>query len=158
MKQNQLTIGFLALTVFAPGCGPPSAERSVTETRKATAEQFEKVKKETKEATREMKGYAYAQKAEFVAKMQAQLDDINRELDQLAAKTAKSSEAAKAEAEPKIRSLRDQTAKLNRQLDEAKNATESTWRDVEASFRKGYDELKDGFHQARQWVSEKIAP
>jgi hypothetical protein len=45
-----------------------------------------------------------------------------------------------------------------KQLDEARNATESTWGDVKAGFRKGYSELKDGFQNARQWVSDKIAP
>ena len=71
------------------------------------------MKKETKEAAQEMKDYAYAQKAEFVAKMQGQLDEINRDLDQLAAKIEKASDAAKAEAKPKLQALRDQTAKLN---------------------------------------------
>jgi hypothetical protein len=32
------------------------------------------------------------------------------------------------------------------------------WRDVKVGFGKGYRELKDGFQQARQWVSDKIAP
>jgi len=54
--------------------------------------------------------------------------------------------------------LREQTAKLTRQLDDAKGATESTWNDVKAGFKKGYGEVKEGFQQARQWVSEKIAP
>ena len=90
--------------------------------------------------------------------MQGQLDEINRDLDQLAAKVEKASDTAKAEAKPKLQTLRDQAAKLNTQLDEAKNATESTWGDVKAGFKKGYSELKNGFQQARQWVSDKIAP
>ena len=79
-------------------------------------------------------------------------------LDQLAAKIEKSSDTAKAEAKPKLDALRGQAAKLNKKLDEARNATESTWDDVKAGFKKGYAELKDGFNQARQWVSDKIAP
>ena len=74
------------------------------------------------------------------------------------ARVEKSSDAAKAEAKPKLQALRDQTAKLTKQLDEAKNATESTWDSVKAGFKKGYGELKDGFQAARQWVSDKIAP
>jgi hypothetical protein len=54
--------------------------------------------------------------------------------------------------------LRDQAAQLNKQLDDAKNATESTWDSVKAGFSKAYDATKDGFNQARQWVSDKIAP
>lgn len=39
-----------------------------------------------------------------------------------------------------------------------KNATESTWGDVKAGFKKGYGELKDGYQAARQRVNDKIAP
>lgn len=152
-----LTIAFLALTVFAVGC-KPSAETTPTATRETAAAQLDKVKQETKEAAQTTKDFAYAQKADFVAAMQSQLEVINRDLDQLAATIEKSSAAAKAEAQPKLQALRDQAARLTQQLDVAKSATESTWGDVKAGFTKGYNELKDGFNQARQWVSDKIAP
>jgi len=156
MKHNYLLITLLGAAALAVGCD--RSEKSTTDTPEATTQQFDKVKKETKEAAQDMKDYAYAQKAEFVEKMQAQLAEINRDLDQLSAKIEKASDAAKAEAKPKLQALRDQTAKLTKQLDEAKGATESTWDDVKAGFKKGYSELKDGFQQARQWVSDKIAP
>jgi hypothetical protein len=47
---------------------------------------------------------------------------------------------------------------LNKQLEDARNATESTWDSVKNGFNKAYDATKDGFQQARQWVSDKIAP
>jgi hypothetical protein len=47
---------------------------------------------------------------------------------------------------------------LNKQLDEVKNATESTWDSVKGAFKKAYESSKEGFQQARQWVSDKIAP
>ena len=156
MKHTYLLLTLLGAAVLAVGCD--RSEKSTTESRETTAKQLDKVKTDTKEAAQEMKDYAYAQKAEFVAKMQGQLDEINRELDQISAKIEKSSAAAKAEAKPKLQALRDQTAKLTKQLDEAKNATESTWGDVKDAFKKGYSELKDGFQQARQWVSDQIAP
>jgi len=109
-------------------------------------------------AARDLKDYSYAQKNEFVEKMQGQLTEINKDLDKLSARIEKSSDAAKAEANPKLQAMRDQMAKLTKQLDEAKGATESTWNDAKAGFKKGYDELKDSFQQARQWVSDKIAP
>lgn len=157
MKNTLLPLTLLTLTAFAVGCNP-SADNSANENRKTTSEQLDKVKAETKEAAHDMKDYAYAQKAEFVAKMQGQLDAINRDIDQLSAKVEKSSDAVKAEAQPKLQALRDQAAKLNTQLDQAKNATESTWDSVKAGSEKAYDALKDGFQQARQWVSDKIAP
>ena len=157
MKHQRLIITFLSVAAFAVGC-KPSAERSAADNREATAQQMDKVKTETKEAAQDMNDYSFAQKAEYTEKMQSQLAEINRDLDQLAAKIEKSSDAAKAEAKPKLQALREQAAKLNKHLDEARNATESTWDDVKAGFKKGYGELKDGFQQARQWVSDKIAP
>src|SRR5258708_5354343 len=155
MKHFALT--FLAVTAFAVGC-KPAAEKSREETPSATAEQFDKVKKESKEAAREAKEYAYTEKPEFVSKMQSQLDEIKGHLDELSAKVEKSSEAAKAEAKPKLEALREQAAKLSKRLEGAKGATESTWDDVKTGFNKGYGELKEEFQKARQLVSEKIAP
>lgn len=157
IKRKQLALAFIATTVFAVGCTPP-AEPSGPAARQTAAQQLNQVKQETKVAAQEMQDYAYAQKAEFVAKMQGQLTEIDRDLDLLAARVEKASDAAKAEAKPKIQALRDQTAKLTKQLEEARNANESAWGDVKAGFKKGYGELKDGFQTARQWVSDKIAP
>ena len=148
MKHKALAILFVSAAAFVVGCNKEPT----------TSQQLDQIQTDTKKAAQDMKDYTFAQKNEFVAKMQGQLDEINRDLDQLAAKIEKANDAAKAEAKPKLQALRDQAAKLNTQLDTAKNATESTWNDVKAGFKKGYSELKDGFSQARQWVSDKIAP
>ena len=123
-----------------------------------TTQQIDKIKADTKDAAQDMKDYAFAEKAEFTAKMQSQLADINKDLDRLVAKVEKSSEAVKAEAKPKIQALREKADQLGKQLEDVKNANESTWDSVKAGAKKGYNEVKDGFNQARQWVSEKIAP
>ena len=90
--------------------------------------------------------------------MQAQLDALNQDLDRLGAKIESSSDQIKAEAKPKLQALRDEAKKLNAQLDEARNATESTWDSIKAGFKKAYDATKEGINQARQWMSDKIAP
>jgi chromosome segregation ATPase len=151
MKNRTLVITFLAIAVSAVGCNKEQKEQTTTQ-------QIETVKTETKQAAQDMKDYTFAQKAEFVKTMQGQLDALNKDLDQLSAKIDNSSDAVKAEAKPKLQALRDQTAKLNTQLDDAKNATESTWDSVKSGFQKAYDATKDGFNQARQWASDKIAP
>jgi len=152
MKNKTLAITVLSIAVVAVGCNKEQA------TSPSVPKQIETVKTETKQAAQDMKDYTFAQKAEFVKAMQAQLDALNKDLDQLAAKIDKSSDAVKAEAKPKLQALRDQAAQLNKQLDEAKNATESTWDSVKSGFSKAYDATKNGFNQARQWVSDKIAP
>lgn len=149
MKHHKLMLlTLLAAAACTVGCNKEGT----------TAQQFDKVQAKTEEAAQDMKDYSYAQKNEFVEKMQSQLTEINKDLDQLAAKIEKSSDAAKAEAKPKLEALRGKADQLGKRLDEVKNATESTWNDVKAGFRKGYGELKDSFQQARQWASDKIAP
>ena len=148
MKNTPLVISFTALAAFAVGCNQEPT----------TSQQLDKVKVETKEAAQDMKDYTFAERTEFVAKMQEKLAQLNQDLDQLAAKIEKASDQVKAEAKPKLQALRDQTAKLNTQLDQARNATESTWGEVKTGFQKGYQDLKDGFQASRQWVSDKIAP
>lgn len=150
MKHMKLTITFLALTAFAVGC-KPSEEKS-------TSQHIKNITQEAKAAAEEMKDYTYAQKDEFVENMRKQLAEINRDLDQLSAKVEKAGDAAKTEAKPKLEALRAQTARLTNQLDDARSATESAWEEVKTGFKKGYGELKDGFNEARQWVSDKIAP
>jgi len=151
MKNTSVAITILAITAFAVGC-KPADENSTPQ------QQLDKVKTETKADAQEMKDYAYAQKAEFVATMQGQLDALNKDIDTLSAKIESSSDAVKADAKPKLQALRDEAAGLNKQLDEAKNATESTWDSVKAGTKKAYNGLKDDFQQARQWASDKIAP
>jgi ABC-type transporter Mla subunit MlaD len=158
MEPKTLAITLLAIAALAVGCKPASKPPVTDETRRATERQFDRVQQETTAAAQEINDYTYAQRDEFVTTMQAQLNEINRELDQLAAKIEKAGDQAKTEASPRLDALREQTAKLNQQLDNAKNATESTWDDIKAAVKTGYGEVKEGFNQARQWVSEKIAP
>lgn len=150
---RHLAITFFAVTAFAMGCKPSSEQH-----RNTTAEQFEKTQTKTRDAAQDMKDYTFAHKDAFVAKMQAQMAEIHQDLDQLMARVETSSNAAKAEAKRKLEALRDQAATLSPTLDEAKTATESTWDGVKAASMNGYGDLKEGFNQARQWVSDKIAP
>jgi DNA anti-recombination protein RmuC len=123
-----------------------------------TSQQIDKVRAETEQAAQQMKDYTYSEKSAFVKTMEVQLAALNRDLDQLAAKVARSSDSVKAEAKPKLQALRDQSGKLSQQLDEVKNATESTWGSVKDSFNHAYESSKNGFQQARLWASDKIAP
>ncbi len=148
MTNKTLLIILLSIAAAAVGC---NKEQS-------TSQQMDKVQTETKQAAQDMKDYTFAQKAEFVKTMQGQLDALNKDLDQLSAKIDNASDAVKAEAKPKLQALRDQAAQLNKQLDETKDATESTWDSVKGGFKKAYEATKDGIQQARQWVSDKIAP
>ena len=135
-------------SVFAVGCNQ----------KKSTAQQLRKVEQSTAQAAQDMKDYAFAQRADFVEMMQGEITALNRDLDQLNAKVENSSDKIKADAQPRLQALREQTAVLNKQLDDAKHANESTWDIVKADFRKTYEASKKDLQQARQWLSDKIAP
>ena len=148
MKQKPLFIALLCAAVLAIGCNKEQT----------ASEQLEQAKTATKAATEDMKSYTFAQKGEFVAKMQGELDALKKDFDRLSAKIESSSEAVKARARPELQGLRDQAAQMNKQLDNVRNATESTWESVKAASQKGFDSLKNGFQKSRQWASDKIAP
>lgn len=98
MKKNTfLTITFCAITAFAAGC-KPSQENS-------TAQQLDKVKTETKADAKEMKDFAFAQRAEFVATMQGQLDALNKDMDQLSVKIENSQRCGQERGQTQTPSL-----------------------------------------------------
>jgi cytochrome c556 len=148
MKNKTILITLLSAAAFAVGC----------DKEQTTSQQLDHAQAQTKQAAQDMKDYTYAQKSAFVETMQTQLAALNRDLDQLSAKIESSSDAVKAEAKPKLQALRDQTAGLNKQLDQVRNATESSWDSVKSGFKTAYESSKDGFQQARQWASDKVAP
>lgn len=153
MNNKTLLITVIALTTaaFAVSCKKTASTASASR-------QLDNVQAKTTEAAREMKDYAYAQKDEFVVSMKIQLAQLNRDLDDLAIRIDRSSDVVKAEARPKLVALRAQIAVLNQQLDRATNATESSWDSAKSDFKQSYEASKSGFQQARQWLSEKIAP
>lgn len=129
MNHKKLILSLLTVAALTGAC-KPSEDQS-------TQQQMDKVKQETKDTAQDMKDYTYAQKNEYVEKMQNQLADINRNLDELSVKIEKSSDNAKAEAKPKLQALRDKADQLGKQLDGARSATESTWDSVKAGCQEG---------------------
>ncbi|MBC8094589.1 MAG: hypothetical protein H7Y43_02140 [Akkermansiaceae bacterium] len=148
MKHKAILFTALCVATFTVGCNKEPS----------TAEQLDKIGTETKAAAQDLKDYTYAQKSEFVKQMETQLATLDQDLEKLSAKIESSSDAAKAEAKPRLAALREQTAQLNKQFDEVRNATESTWDSVKSGFRKAYESSREGFQEARQWTSDKIAP
>ena len=148
MKNKALLITLLSAAAIVAGCNKDET----------TSQQIYKVQTETKQAAQDMKDYTFAQKAEIVKFMQGQLAALKADLDKLAAKVGSSSDAIKADAKPKLQALRDQATQLNQQLADAQNATETTWDSVKAGSQKAYDSMARGVTDARQWISDKIAP
>lgn len=158
MKRILLITTCLAVAL-ATGCNP--AAKNSTAEKKSTVEtiagkQMDSAQVATKSSNDQIKDYTFAQKSEFVAQMKVQLDELNKNLDELSAKIAGSTDAVKKEAEPKLAALRQQSTQMTKQLASVTTATPMTWDGIKADSEKAYDSLKDGFAQARDWVAEKI--
>ena len=113
MKNKALFLFLITAGILAVGC----------EKKRTTSEQLDRVQTKTAEVAQDMRDFTFAEKDEFVAKMRAELAELNRNLDELSAKVEKSSTAVKSDAQARIAGLREHTARLNKQLDEATDAT-----------------------------------
>ena len=136
MRHTILVIPFLLASAFSASC-KSTAEKSTAATKpdETAALQLGKAKTATMEAAQAMQDYAYTRKAEFVVMMNKELVAIQEELDRLAAEVESGSDATKADAKAKLEAVRGKLAQTKKQLDQAENATESTWNDVKSGFR-----------------------
>ena len=148
MKNKALVLTIVAATVIAAGC----------DKRQTTSAQLDRVQAKTADVAQDMKDYTFAEKDEFVSEMRVKLAELNRDLDELAVKVRNSTVAIKADAQPRIAALREHTAHLNQQLDEAANASAPRWDQFKAEVRRTHEASTEDFRKARQWLSEKIAP
>lgn len=156
MKKILLITSALAALAFT-GC-KRSEDVTRGQSAETTSEAMDRAQAATNDVAKQIQGYAFEQRTEFVAKMQAELTALNRSIDELDAKVEKSSAAVKAEARPQLAALREQSKQLSKQLEAVTNATPSTWNAIKADSEKAYMALKDGVNRSRQWVSDKIAP
>jgi uncharacterized protein (DUF885 family) len=151
-------IGLLAaLGAFLIGC-KPSGDPAETTSAEAIDKQLAEVQNTADDASSDLSAYTYAQKQEYVAVMEAQLAEMKSSIDELSASIAKASVAVRTEAEPKLAALRLRQESLEKQLGVIKGADSSTWERVKRTTSNAYDDLKTGFNDMRQWLSEKVAP
>lgn len=158
MNTRQLIITAFSVATFVVGCKPSSQTPPESLNQAEAQAQLDRAKKETKEAAQAVNDYAYSRKSEFVAAMRDEIKELDREIEKYSAKIESSSESTREEAKAKIQKLREKTADLGKKLDQMNDANESTWEEVKKGFRNGYDDTKEAFKDARQWLSDKIAP
>jgi chromosome segregation ATPase len=151
MKSNPLLLTLLAIGILSLGCNR----------RDTTSEQVTPVQAHTTptpQSSTPVNTYNYSEKHVFTSHIETELAELNHEIDLLAARIDRSSDQVKTEASAKLQRLRDQSARLNEQLEEAKGSSESAWDDVKSGTKRSLDSLNESFQESRQWVSEKIAP
>lgn len=148
IRHGRSLITFLFVAGLAVGCRSTDGG-SATKPEHRASVAAQKAATETKQAIRATQDYAYAQKAEMVERMKKDLGEIRRELDRLSVKVSNARGAVRANAKAKLDAAREKWANMNKRLDSAESATESTWDDVKGGLNRSYDELKDFFEKTR---------
>lgn len=159
MKHTVLILMAPSLIAFAMSCTSTGANSTTgSQTSETTAVKRDEAKTQIIEAVQATKNYTYAQKDEYIDTTKAQLDEIQAELDRLSAKVDNTSGAIKADAKIKLAAVHEKWITTKQRLEQAQNATESSWDELQNEFSQSYGELKDSFADARQWFSDKIEP
>lgn len=158
MRNHCFGILLLITGGLTAGCDSKEALSAANpEVRAFPANDHEKAMENTLEAAEALKGYAWARKAEFVAKMKKELADLQAGIDLQAAKAERASGKVKEEVKTAIEGMRSRWAQAIERLKAAESAEEDRWDEVKGGFAKAYDELKDEVKKTRQWWSEQDA-
>jgi len=102
--------------------------------------------------------YPFAQKSEFIDDMEKELGVIHDELDLAGDKVDRIGGEAKADAKVRLQAVREKWAQTEKKLNQAENATDTTWRGVKGDVEKSVDDTRDSFEKTRQWVNDTIKP
>lgn len=83
---------------------------------------------------------------EYVAKIKSELDDLNAQIDKLAAKSVDAKKEMQAKYKQEMADLRAHSGKASAKLDELKNAGEDAWENMVAEMDKIGDAFKHSYN------------
>jgi uncharacterized coiled-coil DUF342 family protein len=88
-------------------------------------------------------------KDEYVRKMHSKLDQLNAEIDVLAAKADQAKAEAHAEYDKQIETLRSKRDHAKKRMDELQQSGEGAWEDLKAGVEMAWDALGEAVRSAR---------
>ncbi|HVU28484.1 MAG TPA: hypothetical protein VHG71_12210 [Verrucomicrobiae bacterium] len=100
--------------------------------------------------------YGYDEKDKFVAKAKRDLAVMDKRIKQLSDKTVNVGDAAKNDAQSKLKELQNKRVDLDKKFDDVKKSSQEDWDKTKTRFKDSFDDLKDSFKRTREWFSEKI--
>ncbi len=91
---------------------------------------------------------------EFVAQMQAKIEEWNAAIDELQAKARKKQAQATQDYHAQLAELQNQRDEAAEMLKKAQKATEETWEDLKTKAERIWDEVQQGFQETKSILSE----
>ena len=117
----------------------------------ATAAQ---ARQESVEALTALRAYGADQREAFMQDLGARVALLDRQLDELKARSARAAADTKAEIERKLVDLQGRRDELSSRLTELKAASSDAWNQARNSTVKAFETLTDGINEAAQQFGE----
>lgn len=130
------------LSVFALGASA-GVQPSCGDTPSAT-----QARQETAEAWAALRAYGEDRKEAFTQELQARIAVLDRQLDELKARSARSSTDSKADIEHELSSLQTKRTDLSSRLTDLKAASKEAWGKTRDATLDAFESLTDGINEA----------
>jgi TolA-binding protein len=137
-----LTIMLLAV-LAVPGC----SEKEKSESMAATVSKQD-VQKEVKEAYDTTKAYTQEQIQDFKKQTETQLDEYEKDIDQLQAKAQKLKGDAKVKAEQQLAALRQKRDQVSEKIKELGSSSADAWQNIKSGIDAAMEDLGNAFKKA----------
>ncbi len=115
----------------------------------------DKVKKETVEAVDAAGAYAGEKKDEFAARMKGNLDEMDREIEDLKKESDTKSNEVRQATKKKIRELQTKRDELNQRYDALEKSTGKAWTRMKTGVEKAWGDVRQAYGEAKSELSSK---
>lgn len=141
MKKSFLVASGIALTVLVNVAGAKTSA--------------DKVKKETVEAVDAAGTYAGEKKEEFTARMKSNIDEMDREIQDLKRESEARSAEAREATKQKIRDLQAKRDDLEKRYEVLEKSTGKAWTKMKSGMEKAWGDVRQAYGEAKSELSSK---
>ena len=107
------------------------------------------VKKETVEAVEAAGAFADEKKEEFTKRMKANIDELDREMNDLKKETESASKEAKATANKRILEIQKKRDAMVKKYEALEKSSDKAWKKMKTGLEKAWGEVKSAYSDAK---------
>lgn len=114
------------------------------------------VKKETVEAVEAAGAYADEKKEEFTKRMKANIDELDREMNDLKKETETASKEAKATANKRILEIQKKRDAMVKKYEALEKSSDKAWKKMKTGLEKAWGEVKSAYSEAKTELKSEM--
>ena len=115
----------------------------------------DKVKKETAEAVDAAGAYAGEKKEEFAARMKGNLDEMDRQIQDLRKESDTKSNEVREATKKKIRELQSKRDEMNQRYNDLEKSTGKAWMHMKTGVEKAWGSVRQAYGEAKSELSSQ---